>query len=490
MILNSKLHKSIIRFILDGKIKEIDFSKTTELRPTTTVLNYLRSLPDHKGVKEGCAEGDCGACTVVLCELNENNKLSYKTITSCLVFLPMIHGKQLITVENLVDRNNKKVLLHPVQHALVKSNGSQCGYCTPGIIMSLFALYKNHNNPTREIIEDALTGNLCRCTGYQPIINAAQKACTNNGIDHFTEKEPEIVELLKQINKEEKTISIITETQKYFKPRLLSEALVLKRQYPNALIINGASEIALKQTKKYELLKEIIDLSDVDELKIFKENDKEFIIGTGLSLEKIKANVKDKLPAFYDLLKVFASLQIRNIATLGGNIASASPIGDTLPLLFAYKAKLKIICSDNERSLYITDFIKGYRLTDLKPDEIIKSVIIHRPDKKEIIKYYKVSKRKDLDISTLSAGFRLFLDKDKNIKEIILAYGGMAAFTKKACKTEKFLLNKKWQRHYIEKAMEILYREYEPISDARAFAESRRIAAKNLLLKLYSETSH
>ncbi|MCD4665718.1 MAG: FAD binding domain-containing protein, partial [Bacteroidales bacterium] len=250
---------------------------------------------------------------------------------------------------------------------------------------------------------------------------------------------------------------------------------------------NGSTDIALKQTKKFELIKQIIDLSAIQELKFFKENNEEFIFGSGLSLEEIKSVTENKLPAFCNLLTVFASKQIRNLATLGGNVGTASPISDTLPLLFAYKAKLKLINSKRERELSVEDFITGYRKTQLLPDEIIHSIIIPKPEKDTIIKFYKVSKRKDLDISTLSGGFRLTLH-NQFVKEIILAFGGMAEITKRALKTENFLLNKLWSRENIEKAIEILKNEFNPISDARSGKEFRKIVAGNLLLKFYSET--
>ncbi len=477
------LSNNLIQFILDNKIITIDFDKQG-LSPTLTVLNYLRSLPSHKGVKEGCAEGDCGACTVVIAELNKNNQLTYTAINSCLVFLPMIHGKQLITVENLAEKERQEIKLHPVQCAMVDLNGSQCGYCTPGIVMAMFALYKNQKNPLREIIEDALTGNLCRCTGYQPILNAAEKACQNGNTDQFSKKEKETILLLNTIDK--KSISIITSNQKYFQPIGLQEVFKLIKEHPNAAIINGSTDIALKQTKKFEVIEEIIDVSSILELKSFKDTGTEFIIGSGLPLESIKDNIGVQLPAFTNMLNVFASKQIRNIATLGGNIGSASPIGDSIPLLIAYNAKLKLINRSGERQISIEEFIKGYRKTDLQKGEIIHSINIPKPSN-QIIQFYKISKRKDLDISTVSAGFRLELS-DNKVTDICLAYGGMAEIPKRATSTEKSLLYKEWSFENINKATKILIEEFKPISDARSGAEFRKIAAKNLLSKFYEET--
>lgn len=241
------LQENVIAFVLDDKIKIIDFTKTPCLKPTTTVLNYLRSLHNHKGVKEGCSEGDCGACTVVLGEMNLEGKIKYTAVDSCLVFLPMIHGKQLVTVENLSPKTVNPDELHPVQKYMVNQFGSQCGYCTPGFIMSLFALYKNHKNPSRDVILDSLTGNLCRCTGYQPIIDAAREACKEGTEDRFTEKEPYIYELLEDIANATDTISVITDKQKYFRPISIQDALELRLEYPEAIIVNGSTDVALRQ---------------------------------------------------------------------------------------------------------------------------------------------------------------------------------------------------------------------------------------------------
>ncbi|MCD4696733.1 MAG: xanthine dehydrogenase small subunit, partial [Bacteroidales bacterium] len=412
-----------IQFILDNNVVTIDFT-IQGISPTTTVLNYLRSLSNHKGVKEGCAEGDCGACTVVIAEPGKNGNLIYKAINSCLIFLPHIHGKQIITVENLAKTTNGEIELHPVQQAMVDLNGSQCGYCTPGIVMAMFALYKNNNVPDRGEIEDGLAGNLCRCTGYQPILNATAKAIEEKIPDHFSENETEISEVLQNLNAERKSLVIITPKQKYFQPLILKDLFALLDRYPKAIVVNGSTDIALKQTKKFEHLELIIDTSALNELKKTHQSDEGVIIGSGISMETLRVTVAKEIPALKQMLDVFASRQIRQVATLGGNIATASPISDSLPLLFALNASVILATHLQEREVRIENFITGYRSTDLHGDEIIKSIFIPKSDG-DVVKSYKVSKRKDLDISTVSAGFRIKLDNNK-VTEICLAFGGMA----------------------------------------------------------------
>jgi xanthine dehydrogenase small subunit len=488
-----------IAFWMDGKLVEIDFEKETQWRPTTTVLNYLRSLPHHKGTKEGCAEGDCGACTVAIAEPGADGKMVYRAIDSCLVFLPMIHGKHLITVENVGSSDD----LHPVQKAMVDCDGSQCGYCTPGFIMSLFTLYKSARVPDREEIMDALTGNLCRCTGYRPIVEAAEKSCLGGCADRFTPDEKAVATALKPYQNGAGHVEIATAKDTYYRPGSLRDALKFRQQHPKALIVCGGTDVGLMVTKKKLHLPLILDLSGIAELRGHAEvTDPDaspiygdavgrggLRLGATLNLEQVKHLSKGRFQALYDMLAVFGSRQIREQATLGGNIANASPIGDTPPVLMALDAWVEVQSLSGTRVLKVADFITGYRTTDLRADELITAVIIPPIPQGRTVKSYKISKRKDLDISTVSGGFWLESDGEGKVREIGLVYGGMAAMTKHARKAEEFLKGKAWTRENVEAAMDHVEAEFTPISDARSGKEGRRIMARNLLLKFWADTA-
>lgn len=472
--------RSSFTFILDGTPVTIDGG--SGVRPTTTVLEFLRSLPAHRGVKEGCAEGDCGACTVAVGNLDAAGTVRYDAVDSCLVFLPMLHGKQLVTVENVAPEG----ALHPVQQAMVETGGSQCGFCTPGFIMSLFSLYKEHDRPSRGEIDDALTGNLCRCTGYRSIVEAAAASCVHGGRDHFTDDAERIAGMLRSIPRE--SFCLRTESQTYHRPASLGEVLSVVHQHRDAVVVNGATDVALRVTKRSELLGTIIDLSGIAELKECTERGNSVELGAGASLSRVLDAVREPFPALADMLEVFGSRQIRNVATLGGNLGTASPIGDTLPVLMAYDATVVVEGMNRRREIPVREFIVGYRRTLRRPDELITSVRIPLLPRGAVVRSYKVSKRKDLDISTVSGAFRLERDARGFVTSAVLAYGGMDERVRRAASAEAFLAGAPWDRRTVEEAMDLIAGEFTPVSDARAGAEMRTVAARNLLLKFWNDS--
>jgi len=475
-----------IQFILDDQVVSLDFKDGGSIRPDTNLLQYLRSI-GHLSVKEGCGEGDCGACTVVIAEI-KNEELSYKAINSCLVFLPMIHGCQVITTENLSFRKDGELHLHPVQQALVDHHGSQCGYCTPGIVMSLFALWKDHPKISLSNAKERLAGNLCRCTGYQSIIEAIMDQSMKSRHDHFSDEVEKIKKTLLPIQRNSNDIVIKASDITYMKPNSLKGALRFRADHPQASIINGATDIAVAVNKRKQLIKAYLDISSLDELRYIVDNKDGLRIGSCISMEEMSDGIKKHFSALYDIIKVFGSHQIRNLASPGGNIASASPIGDLLPVLMAYECKLELQKQEQKRSIQLEEFITGYHETILEKDELITALHLPYPDREKIIRSYKVSKRKDVDISTVSAGFSLKLDKDSKVGDIKLFFGGMAATTVRALEAEKFLTGKEWTEENAAKASDMIRTGFKPISDARSTADSRRIMAGNLLIRFWVDT--
>ena len=470
------MSSSVVKFIHNNKIMEVQ-----DVDPNETLLNYIREKLNKTGTKEGCAEGGCGACTVVLGYL-KNNKIFYQSVNACIVFLPTIHGKQLILVEDLVGKDGS---LHPVQKSMVNFHGSQCGFCTPGFVMSLFSMYKNFSSFDKKIIKNSIAGNLCRCTGYQPIINAAKSLNNKNKVDQFYQTKNETIKLLKIINKKNNSLTINRIDKKYFAPQTINELKILLKKYPKSKILSGGTDLSLIVTKERKTINSIIYINSIKELNYIKKNKKYIEIGATTPLIEFESEIIKHYPDFKDILERYGSVQIRNVATIAGNIATASPIGDTLPLLLALNAKIVISNSKNDKILYLKDFFINYRKTKLKNGQFIKLIKIPLLQN-NIFKAYKISKRIDDDISAVCASFNLNI-KNNIIVSISIAYGGMAAIPKKALQCEKSLLNKDLSEKNINIAQKFLEKDFNPIDDMRASSQYRMKIAKNLLFKCFQE---
>ena len=463
-----------IRFVWENKIHSI-----SDLDPNETILNYVRLKLKKTGTKEGCAEGGCGACAVVLGEL-KNNKIIYKAINSCISFLPSLEGKQLILVEDLVLKNGT---LHTVQNAMIKYHGSQCGFCTPGFVMSLFAMYKNFSSYNKENIQDSISGNLCRCTGYRPILDAGKSLNNIKGSDQFDKNKKKTINLLKKINSE--NISLKNGNKKYFSPKNISELIKNIKENPNSIFLSGGTDLSLNVTKERKNINNIISLNSVKELKFIKKKNSNIEVGAATSLIEFESFIKKYYPDFNAILKRYGSVQIRNVGTIAGNIATASPIGDTLPLLLSLDAKIVLQKISKKTILPLKNFFISYRKTKLKKGQFIHSIIIPI-FKSNIFKAYKISKRIDDDISSVCASFNLEIN-NKKIKNIIIAYGGMAPIPKRATNCEKTLINSTLTEENFEKAKKKLEKDFNPINDMRATKDYRMEVAKNLLMKCFIE---
>ena len=465
---------STVKFLLNDKILEINSPD-----PNQTILDYIRTDLKKTGTKEGCAEGGCGACTVVVGEL-VNGEIKYSAINSCISFVPSLNGKQLLIVEDLVSKEGK---LHPVQDAMVKFHGSQCGFCTPGFIMSLFSMFKNHKSYETELIKDSISGNLCRCTGYRPIIDAAKSLNKVEQKDEFSKNKSKVIKLLKKITPN--NIFINLENKKFFSPKTIKDLKGIIKKNSNFNFLAGGTDLSLKVTKERKEISCIVNLKEIRELDFIRINKNYIEVGAATSLIKFENKIKKYYPDFYNVLKRYGSIQIRNVGTIGGNIATASPIGDTLPILLSLNAEIIIEGFNKRKLLPLNNFFIGYRKTKLKKNEFIRSIKIPL-FKKNIFKAFKISKRFDDDISSICGSFNFEINNNK-IKQVFIAYGGMAEVPKRAKACEEILKGKPLKINTFIKAKDYLEKDFEPIGDMRASKEYRLEVAKNLLIKCFIE---
>ena len=473
-----------IRFLLDDNVHE-----AANVAPTTTVLNYLREELQRTGTKEGCAEGDCGACTVVVAEPDAQG-VRFRSINSCIQFLPTLNGKALYTVESLKQISDGA--LHPVQQAMVDCHGSQCGFCTPGFVMSLFALYRNNARPTRDEIDDALSGNLCRCTGYQPIIRAAL-GMYNYGQDLVDEEE-----LGRRLEEIRPGASLELPAQngsragargRYFAPASLSELAELLVRYPGATILAGGTDVGLWVTKQYRELPVMIYIGQVGELDYIDETGERLEIGAAASLTDAFAVLEKHYPDLFEIMRRFASPPIRNAGTLCGNIANASPIGDTMPALISLGAVLVLRRGNQVRELPLDEFYLDYQVTALQQSEFVQAVRVPlRRGAGEHFRSYKIAKRYDQDISAVCGAYFLRLEQD-TVADARICYGGMAAVPQRARHCEDALRGRRWDETSVQGAITAMDADYQPLSDMRASAGYRQQVAGNLLKRFYLETT-
>jgi len=455
------------------------------LDPTMTVLDYLRQEEGLVGTKEGCNEGDCGACTVVRVRPREG-RLHYEALNACIQFLPTLDGCQLLTVEHLAGSDGA---LHPVQQAMVDCHGSQCGFCTPGFVMSLFAMSRNFEAaPSDSEIDDALAGNLCRCTGYAPIARAATQLYeTDPRQDYFTAREAETLEALTQL-RDHVTLAFGQGPRRFFAPATLDALAELLTAHPEATIIAGSTDVGLWVTKALRRLGTVVWLGRIDELARVEETERAIEIGAVASYADAAEALSRHYPDMGEVIRRLGSVQIRNLGTIGGNIANGSPIGDSPPLLIAAGATLHLRQGSKRRSLPLEDFFLDYGKQDRLPDEFVEKVAVPLPPAGSTFRAYKISKRFDQDISAVLGAFQLRLD-GAQVTEARIAYGGMAATPKRAAAVEACLTGADWDEATVERAMAALEQDFAPISDWRASASYRLQVAKNLLRRLHIETS-
>lgn len=471
--------RNTVRFYLNGRKHEVQ-----PVSPTQTVLQYLREQLRLMGTKEGCAEGDCGACTVTEASLDSAGGVRYRSINACIRFLPTVDGKSLWTVEGLAAPGAD---LHPVQQALVDHHGSQCGFCTPGFVMSMYTMYQNGiRQPGRDEVLDNLSGNLCRCTGYRPIIDAAQAMDSYPSaiLDHDLVKQ----QLQQLAQSSEGMLTVATEKQRYVAPTSVSALAELVQQAPQATLLAGGTDAGLWVTKQLKTLDNVIYLGDVQGLGQIQRRDAYLDIGAAVLLNDAYAAIVDEYPEAKELWKRFASMPIRNSGTLVGNVANGSPIGDSAPFLIAIGAQVVLRKGERQRTMPLDQLYLDYRKQNREPGEFLQAVLVpvRRPGMQ--VATYKLSKRFDQDISAVCSAYALELDQGR-VASVCIAHGGMAATSKRAGQTEAALLGQPWTEATVQQAMQAMATDYQPLTDMRASSDYRLKVAQNLLYRFYLEST-
>ena len=462
-----------IRFLLDGGVREL-----SGIAPTLTVLNLLRYHLRRTGTKEGCAEGDCGACTVVLGEL-EGGQVRFRAVNACILFAPILDGRALFTVESL----GREGALHPVQQAMVDSHGSQCGFCTPGIVMSLYAAQRSGATTDAASLKDALAGNLCRCTGYGPILAAG--ATMDASPD--TAGDGALAEALRAIQPAE-GLELEHKGRRFFSPLSADELAKIYEEHPQATILAGGTDVGLWVTKQQRVLETVISLNDAADLRGIDDLGGSIRIGAAVRYVDAHAGLARLHPQFGELLRRLGGLQVRNLGTVCGNIANGSPIGDMPPALIAAGATLVLRKGQARREMPLEDYFLAYGKQDRQPGEFVEAVIVRKPAPDRIFRIAKLSKRFDQDISAVCAGINIGV-ADGRVTDACIAFGGMAATPRRAAACEAALTGQPWTGATVETAAEALSQDFTPIGDMRASAAYRLEAAKNLLIRTYVEAS-
>lgn len=476
----SVAHSGAIRFVLGGEVLEAQ-----GVSPTKSVLAYLREDLRRVGTKEGCAEGDCGACTVVLAERERDGEgVRLRAVNACIQFVATLDGKALFTVEDL--RGDDRAL-HPVQQAMVDCHGSQCGFCTPGFVMSLWALFVEHTDrgtrPDDAQLRTALSGNLCRCTGYRPILEAGARMfeARGRGLDRAA-----LRDRLDAVARRD-SLAYTARGQRFWAPRTLDELVGLRAAHPQAIVLAGGTDIGVWATKQLRALPEVIYLGEVDELLRIETREGLLSIGSAVSLSDGFAALCAHYPQLGEIRERFASVPVRNAGTLGGNVANGSPIGDSMPALIALGARVVLAARDGQRAMPLEELYVDYMKKAMRGDEVVASLEVPLPAPGVRFRSYKLSKRHDSDISAVCAAFAIELEGERIVAARV-AFGGMAPTPRRATKAESALRGQAWNEPTARAAMAAIALDYTPIGDMRASAAYRARAAQNLLYRFFLET--